>query len=52
MAQNKVEGHEPDYCIICYTTEIVPKSEDCPADDKTTIELSCKHRFCRDCVRG
>ena len=46
-----VDGKEPTYCDICYTNEIVAPGSKVPETSKSTIEFSCKHRFCQDCSR-
>ena len=39
---------EMSLCPVCYTNEIQPSYK---SVDKDCVELDCKHRFCRECVK-
>ena len=46
QGEPRLSGQEPTYCDICYTNEIVAPDDTINVGDKTTMEFSCKHRFC------
>ena len=43
------DDDDDEYCVICYTNKVVPDHKSLP-NNSTTIEFSCKHRFCQDCT--
>ena len=47
---NKDQTEEDELCEICYVNTLMGDQKIEEQTTSTTVQFSCKHRFCSDCV--